>query len=317
MTYQDGCRAIPVETSWRLIQPHIKPGWLVFDIGAAEGWFTRALADMGCIAVGFDHSAEMDAEGRDCLLVRRKVTSQDLFWLSECPNTIDAILALNVLHHMAPDELDAFVANAARVSHTLIVEFPETSEPSTLGYAYQGQIGDLLRQHYAQVEMVGQNEVGPNHQRQVWVARNDTLTNRALYTTFGSAKVQPATGRRHPTNYNGDWWLTKGGDTQAMIRGICVDTLLHWDVCYPAPAWWADAADRAVHEKVAEQGHIDNIAPLSLIYTGAGIEMIDCAGYEQDWKADLDRLQAVLAEFTIEAYIREYSAARRPGPAAR
>jgi SAM-dependent methyltransferase len=307
VTYQGGCRAVPVEKTWALIEPHLKPGWVVVDIGCAEGWFTRAAAEKGCIAFGLDQSVEPTLTDLPVAFARHRFGLDDLEAWSAIPATIDVVLALNVLHYLSWDEAVAWVTLLGRFVPNLIVEMPETTEPTTIGHIFAGRIEELLRTGYPVVELLGEHEVGPTHRRQVWRARREAFQRDGLSTNFVRAPAH-RNKPRHGLRYDGEWKLIKAGTEQPMVRGIALFTLLNFDVTYPSREWFIEAVDIAARKRhEAQGGHIDNVAPISLLWCGDHLELYDCSGYESRWEQDLERTKTVIADWSIETYVREFT----------
>lgn len=109
-----------VVTRWTAIQPHIKRGSRVLDLGASRGYFAaRAASELDCQVVAID-PAVGDFPG--VTPVRKIVQPEDVDLLG----TFDVALALSILHHIPRwrDMLDVLVANAT----TVIVETPHPQE---------------------------------------------------------------------------------------------------------------------------------------------------------------------------------------------
>lgn len=168
------------EKRWALIRPRIKPESVVVDIGSAQGYFTRAAADVGAYVLSVDERPANVAlqqylfhRRADILICRRLLTAGVLAKLSRCCFVADTILCLSVLHHV-PDPV-AFLTLLSSLAPEVILEFPSRDEAG--GVPVRKVVEEFydtpyLQEIFEHVELLGRtpSHLGP-HQRPIYSCR--------------------------------------------------------------------------------------------------------------------------------------------------
>ena len=330
--YQDlddgtrGIRAVPCADTWRFVQPHVLPGWVVFEVGCDLGWFGRRMADMGCLAVGFEqdgrgaqHAARYAGQRQNQVICNHKLTLDDLICYSHTVETIDCIMMLAVLHYLSAPMQDAYIGAASKIAHTVIVEAPEVTD-DTLGHA-PGEMPKILARYFKHVEVIGENVVAPTQVRRIYKASNDVIDKDQLAGTFFKGDVaQINRTKRCRLRYEGGAWRlwkrpsdepgAKLGPEMTIARGVNCQNFLWFNVLHPVPEWWAHEAAVTWEALLADgSDRIANIAPQSLVLgTNGHMFPIDYHGKitSKEQKASIERVRRVFTGMTTDALMEAY-----------
>ncbi len=96
-------------------------GWRVLDVGCGTGTHLALYAGAGCEVAGIDLNPDMIARARRRLGPAADLQEADAVDLPFADDEFDLVLAMLVLHEMAPDDRVAVLREIARVGHRVLV----------------------------------------------------------------------------------------------------------------------------------------------------------------------------------------------------
>jgi len=292
------------ETRWEAIEPEIRPGMVILDLGSSTGYFTVRIAKKfpSCLVVSVESgTAEAEvqreilwAEGlTNVVLLNKRLDVQDLRELNRTVEGIDLVLALSVLHHFPEGTILEALKILSLLSPNMIADVPGREEIEACG---QGTIEKLdpfdeaLEWFYPDIRVLDTfpSHLG-NYERKLYLGSG--ICNRTGLLAYWDS---PNTNKLHRISKIGGEWNID--NKKGYISGVNVWTLLHLNPIWPEPAWWQKQA------RIAWQGLIDagefvsDVRAWNMLFTSAGLCAIDFSSrfVKGDWaeyrEGDIDKL---------------------------
>jgi len=262
------------EERWDMIQPELPAAGVVVDIGAAEGYFVKQIAEQtDLLAVGIEKQ-----KGR-VLFQRRWLTEEHLGKVVSChcnfgeamagavaatPEWFDVTLILSTLHWINSDE---FLRHIASMSGKVIVEIPDLADRSATGQKFMARLRKYgSEQEYFEhvtgrtVRLLGTVAAHTYPVRKLWVIEGDMIRRtHTPHIDYGKA-----TGVTYFQRFKGGQLLyVKRHKVIDWIPGINMATLRAMGVTWPSAEWWLEkvraAKDELDMSKVAGDLRIHNM----------------------------------------------------------
>ena len=282
---------------WKIIKKVLPSNGVVLDIGAAEGFFLKKIAEeTDLLAVGVE-------KNRDRVLFQQKwlqpchrgavVSCHISFGKSLCrdiANTcewIDCALLLSVLHWINSDE---FLENVCKFSGKVIVEIPEVNDYKATGQAFMNKVRAAGGEKQY-LEKVSKRNVYP-------LGSVSCHTSDARNMWLLDGKVTRFPNKPHidytvnTNNYsqiyeNGKLNFFKKQQLQPWFPGINLATLKKMKIVFPCSDWWG----KEVRNSTDALGNIKGDVRIhNLIVTRKGLKWIDLwhHGHKPTINADME-----------------------------
>lgn len=243
---------------WRLIKPELPQQGVILDVGSAEGYFLKAIADeTNLLAIGVEKNKwrvhaqlrwlDNDYNGR-IVSCCSGITTEFVQTLSETPEWIDGVLLLSVLHWINNDD---FLKAIAKTSGKLFVEIPQIDDTRATGQKFVQRVREYGS------EKLYLEKVSGRTARHLGAVRAHTSSTRNLWVLEGNVQVcrkRPhinyegkQVSRRYDHLYiDGEVAFYRNFARDNWIPGINLATLKALGIAYPSQKWWNDEIQRSV-----------------------------------------------------------------------
>lgn len=257
------------EERWDKIKKHIRPGWLVADVGSHYGYFGKKANDMDCIVWSIeDGELRSDIQKRilelnkpnGLYLTKTHFTVNHFLDLYRTTEFIDAIFVLSFLHYFEPQDYRNIIYLLSLTVPNVFIEMPDPCEDNVAGFRDTIEINHLAlwENFFTNIQELGQyNSPDGKGQRKLYLLQNFKLYRTKL---IGYAEGEP--GRLHSVKYtrasNKNWSLDH---VPIEPLGFNLHNLLKCKMIYPDPERIVDTCTNKYLDLIkSEKGHVTDIA---------------------------------------------------------
>lgn len=251
---------------WSIIRPELPAEGVALDIGAAEGYFCKQIAEKtNLLAIAAEKHRGRAAYHRRWLRDRHlgKVVSCRFKFdtpfsarLAATPEWIDVTLMLSVLHWIDSDEM---LANIASMSGKVIVEIPDLRDTASTGQKFMERLRKIggEEKYFSEVTGRAVRKLGTVRAhtyptRNIWVIEGDvSRQTRTPHINYGRT-----TGVTYIQNYDsksGKLIYIRRGEKLDWIPGINLATLAAMGISWPRQQWWRRRVEEAVEKIEADK----------------------------------------------------------------
>lgn len=247
---------------WEMIKAELPSEGVVMDIGAAEGYFLKQIAEQTpLLAVGVEKKKERTAFQYRWLNKKYngKIVSCHFGFgtdfsrlLARTPEWFDCILLLSTLHWINSDE---FLKNISSMAGKVIVEIPDLNDNQSTGQKFLNRVRKIgCEKKYL-------SNVTKRQVRLLGVARAHTYPTRNVWVIEGDLERRPEIPHinfqgKSKCNYYQKFCkgklncrITKGNRLQEdWIAGVNLATLAAMNITFPSQIWWEKQIQQSIDE---------------------------------------------------------------------
>ena len=243
---------------WRLIEPELPAEGVAVDIGAAEGYFCRQIAErtnLLAIAVEkhrgrvvFQHRWLNDSYLGKVVSCCGKFDTDFAKRLAATPEWFDVTLLMSVLHWINSDD---FLKAIASMSGKVVIEIPDLNDTKATGQKFMARLREIgsEREYFEKitgrsVRLLGKVAAHTYPHRNLWIIEGDLYReNRTPHINYGKR-----TGITYVQEFvAGRLSYKKRSKKLPWIPGINLATLKELGVTWPGIRYWrakiADSID--------------------------------------------------------------------------
>ncbi len=243
---------------WNMIKPLLPKEGVLLDIGTAEGFFLKKIAEeTNLLAVGVEQKKNRafwqykwlndSHKGKivSCCFGMNREFSDKLMRVCDF---FDITLILSTLHWINSDE---FLKNISRISGKVIIEIPELDDYNATGQNFLNRI----RRNYGniskylntitgrKVDYIGKVKAHTSKYRSLWLINGDYITERHI----PHLDFEPKCKTNYKIEYsNNRVHFFKDFVEQSWTPGINLLTLKKMNIIFPKLDWWKNKIDEIV-----------------------------------------------------------------------
>jgi SAM-dependent methyltransferase len=246
------------EERWELIKKEIssEDGGVVLDIGCAEGYFCKKIAEeTNYLAVGLERDkkrierqkiwANDDYIGR-VVLCRTDITSENINLIAKACDWVEVTLLLSVLHWMKNP--DSILKDISSFSQKVIIEIPNLDDKKACGQdfikgvAHYGGVERYLKEVSGRdVRFLANVKAHTSSTRSLWIIEGDV----SRFSKIPHVNMKLPTNKRLEKYRTYEHHLIQGehnfivcNKMRKWICGINLATLDHLGIFFPDKEWF-------------------------------------------------------------------------------
>jgi len=272
---------------WEIIKGELPAEGVALDIGAAEGYFCKMIAEnTNLLAIAAEKHKGRVAYHRRWLRDRHlgkvvsclaKFDTPFSARLAATPEFIDVTLALSVLHWINSDEL---LKNIASMSGKVIVEIPDLADTAATGQQFMRRLRQIgSEKKYFEdvtgrtVRKLGTIKAHTYPTRNIWVIEGDIF--RKTHTPhINYGKTTGVTYRQVFDSVTGKLGYSRRGEEIEWIPGINLASLAAMNIAWPQQSWWLERVTESI-DKLDKDNIAGDLRIHNMIVAAGRLEWID------------------------------------------
>ena len=243
---------------WEKIKPELPDEGVVLDIGAAEGYFLKKMAEeTNLLAVGIEKNpkrVEFQKKWLNKNYEGKVISCQCNFGLTLSDNIsttcewIDTILILSTLHWI--NNADQILKNLSTMAGKIIIEIPDIDDKKATGQKFMKTVRKYgsEKQYFKEItnrkiRHLGKVKAHTHATRNLWVIEGDVEKNpKRPHVNYSSSS-----GRKYSIKFiNNKFDFYRNNEHIDWKHGINAATLNILNVIFPNNSWWKQKVDASV-----------------------------------------------------------------------